>query len=122
MQDPVEDSANCNSASEQPGKDMDGEELKGVNDMEGDRSSESEYCNRIPQAFNGHCGEVGSRRIPYAMEGDGVIPFPPESPLHRNPNSRLRSPLNPAGSFDTHHGRRYGLIAEYFAFPYTFCY
>lgn len=118
LQDPMEDSTTYNSASEQPEKNMRGAELKGVDDTEDDRHSESEYYDRIPQAFNGNHREVGTRRIPHASEGDGVMPSPPESPLHVNPNYRLRSPIQPTGSFDKHRGGRYCLILS---FPlYTF--
>lgn len=93
--------------SEQPDKDMQ-EELKVVHDAEGERRSDSEYYDRFSQTSNGRRREMGSRRFPYAPDGDSITPFPPESPLHCNLISRLQSPTRPTGSLGSHRGGRYG--------------
>ena len=122
LQDSAEDSTVYNNSSEKPGKDMEEEELKGVHDADGDRRSESEHYDRFPQTFNGHQREMGSRRTSHAPGGEGSMP--PESPLHYNSNSRLRSPINPAGSCGAHRGGRYAvncdqIFTQCFVFIYT---
>jgi len=113
LQDSMEDSTVYNnSALEQHGKDMQGEELKGVHDAGDDRRSESEFYNRFSQTSNGHRREMGPRRTSHAPGGEGIVQ--PESPLHYNSNSRLRSPINPARSFGTHCGGRYDINFDQF--------
>ncbi|KAJ6813628.1 FIP1[V]-like protein isoform X2 [Iris pallida] len=108
LQDSMYDSAIYNAGVEQAEKNIQGEQLKRISDIEGDKRGGSEYPDQFPQNINGRKKEMVNRRVPFALEGDGILPFPPESPLQYHPNSRLRSPLNPSGSVGTRHGGRLG--------------
>ncbi|XP_008785688.2 FIP1[V]-like protein [Phoenix dactylifera] len=105
LQDSMDDPTINNGALEQPEKDLQGENYKGVHEFEEERHVASEQDNRYLHSLSGRKREM-ARKGPLAPDKDGILPFPSKAHGHYHSNSKSRSPVYSSGSFGGHHDAR----------------